>query len=134
MKPAALLHVGGFRNAHGTRIAKRVHCSACGAEDHITSRHSRTRGGLAYCRACARKLINAIEVGTKAPRQMKGHRCSNCQQDFQLPVHVKIEKGCLCPSCLKGFETWQGSKEMTVEERANLHCEIRQPGLLLRRA
>ena len=131
MQAKTLLNVGGTRNAHGTRISKRIKCQKCGQEDHITSRPSETHG--AFCRACALLAMNALEVGKKAPRNMKQHLCSNCHQNFALPVHVEIKKDSLCPNCLKGFDIWRGSLDMSVQARENMSCEKRKPGVLLRK-
>ncbi|MBH1989061.1 MAG: hypothetical protein I8H75_04750 [Myxococcaceae bacterium] len=127
-----LLNVGGTRNAHGTRIARRITCDKCGQQDHITARPSRTHG--TFCRACALEVLNALEVGKKAPRDLKELCCSNCQRSFTLPVHVEIKKGTLCPSCLRGFETWRGSVNMSASDRASLHCEVRKSGVMLRKS
>lgn len=127
-----LLNVGGTRNVHGTRIARRVKCDKCGQEDHITARPSRTRG--TFCRACALETLNALEVGKKAPRDMKAHVCSNCKCGFALPVHVELKKDSLCPACLRGFETWRGSLEMSVDARESMSCEVRKSGVLLRKS
>ncbi|MEI6790544.1 MAG: hypothetical protein WCK42_05125 [Myxococcaceae bacterium] len=126
------LNVGGTRNVHGTRISKRIKCQKCGLEDHITSRPSRTQG--AFCRACALITMNALEVGKKPARNMKEHVCSNCRQNFALPVHIEIKKDSLCPACLHGHETWRGSLSMPVEARENMTCELRKPGVLLRKS
>lgn len=131
MNTKTLLNVGGARNVHGTRISKRVKCTKCGCEDHITSRPSKTQG--AFCRACALTTLNALEVGKKAPRDMKEHACSNCKKNFSLPVHVVLKKDSLCPNCLHGFETWRGSLEMPVAERETMILEQRKSGMLLRK-
>src|SRR3989338_5334727 len=113
MQARTLLNVGGTRNIHGTRISRYIQCQKCGQKDHITSRPSRTQG--AFCRTCALQALNALEVGRKAPRDMKQHLCSNCHQRFALPVHVEIKKDGLCPNCLKGFDIWRGSLDMSVQ-------------------
>ena len=131
MGAKTLLNVGGTRNVHGTRISRRIKCDKCGCEDHITSRPSRTQG--AFCRACALGIMNALEVGKKAPRDMKQHTCSNCRRSFGLPVHIEIKKDCLCPDCLHGHEIWRGSLDMPVDARETMSCELRKSGVLLRR-
>lgn len=132
MSVKTLLNVGGTRNAHGTRISRRIKCEKCGCEDHITSRPSRTQG--AFCRACALAIMNALEVGKKAPREMKQHICSNCRQNFVLPIHIEIKKDCLCPNCLHGHEIWRGSLDMPVDVRESMSCELRKSGVLLRKS
>ncbi len=131
METKTTLWVGGARNAHGTRISRKVTCTKCGVEDFITSRPSKTNGAL--CRSCAQTEIGAIEMGKKAPRVMAQHTCSNCKCHFALPARIKLEKDSLCPACLKGHDIWRGSADMTVEERDSLSFETRKSGVMLRR-
>ena len=131
MQAKTPLLVCGTRNQHGTRIARRVKCQKCGCEDHITSRPSKTSG--AFCRACEKEVMGALEVGKRAPRLMKEHVCSNCHQGFELPLLMVPKKDCLCGNCLKGFETWRGSLEMSVESREAMLLEKRPSGVLLRK-
>ncbi|MES2504022.1 MAG: hypothetical protein V4534_04005 [Myxococcota bacterium] len=125
------LLVGGSRNQHGTRIARKVVCQKCGRADHINSRPSKTSG--TYCRECATQVMGALEVGKRAPRVMRTHKCSNCQQDFELPAAMEPKKDCTCGNCLKGFETWRGSASMSVEDRESMVLEKRPSGLLIRK-
>ncbi|MBL4817674.1 MAG: hypothetical protein JKY15_00395 [Deltaproteobacteria bacterium] len=123
--------VGGARNPHGTRISRKVTCQKCGKEDHITTRPSKTLG--AFCRACAVEALKVVDDGKKSPRVMKDHSCSNCQQIFRLPAHIELEKESLCFDCLKGFEAWSGSAEMTPDMRASIKLEKRSSGVMLRK-
>ena len=125
--------VGGPRNEHGTRIARRVTCTKCGTSDHVP--YVPKNPANALCRNCAAEVLKTFEAGTKAPMELKAAVCSLCGTPFQLPSTVVFEKDQLplCRSCLRGFATWQGSKDTPFEERADTVVEERLSGALVRK-
>ncbi|MDA0712739.1 MAG: hypothetical protein O2897_01990 [bacterium] len=126
-----LLIVGGSRNAHGTRISKRVKCFKCGAVDYILAR---PKDGKPCCKACAKELMNVVEEGSRIPKELVKKNCFNCQSEFELPKTARIkEGGPLCPNCKKGFEIWRGSLGMSPEGRDDMQLEKRTSGTLLRK-
>jgi hypothetical protein len=120
--------VGGARNEHGTRIARRIACTRCGKVDHI-ARPPRdlTR---ALCRACATEVLMVFEETARLRPTMKDARCILCDTPFQLPAHIAVDDA-LCPDCLRGFSSWQGALETDFEERRE--AEPRRTGVRLRR-
>jgi ribosomal protein S14 len=125
--------VGGPRNEHGTRVARRVTCQKCGTSDHVP--YVPKNPANALCRNCAAEVLKTFEAGTKAPMEMKPAVCSLCGTPFQLPSTVVFEKDQLplCRSCLRGFATWQGSKDVPFEERGQTVVEERLSGALVRK-
>lgn len=126
------LRVGGARNVHGTRISKRITCEKCGAEDHIVSRPQ--KGRPVWCRACAQEAIQAFEIGVQMPFQKVEKICSVCGCTFLFPAHiVPKNEQLLCLDCLKGFDIWRGSVNMSPETREKMTLETRPSGTLLRK-
>ena len=135
LAPAAektLLLVGGARNIHGTRISKRVKCYKCGTVDYITAR---PRGGQSCCRTCAQEVMNAFEIGIRVPKTLVKKSCFNCKASFELPVTAQLRDKAkpLCSNCMRGFEIWRGSLEMSPDNRQEMNLEKRRSGALLRK-
>jgi hypothetical protein len=126
------LLVGGARNVHGTRICKRVKCEKCGVEDYITSRPK--SGKETWCRSCAQELLHAFDSGVRIPTPLVKKRCGICACIFDLPVTARV-KGPrpLCSNCMKGFEVWQGSLDMSPQMREQMTLESRRSGTMLRK-
>lgn len=123
--------VGGRRSEFGTRVARRVDCARCGRSDHIAYvPKDRSR---ALCRECAGEVLRAYEHGVKARAPMRDASCNLCGAPFSLPVTVIDDGDLLCPSCLRGWTSWQGSLETPFEEREGARTESRRAGTLLRR-
>src|SRR5262245_6321315 len=65
-KPPSLLDgpkfVGGPRNEHGTRVARRVTCARCGTSDHVP--YVPKNPANALCRNCAAEVLKTFESGT----------------------------------------------------------------------
>jgi hypothetical protein len=125
------LYVGGPRNEHGTRVARRVACGRCGAEDHVP--YAPRDASKALCRACAALVLRAYEVGTKAPTETRGETCNLCGTPFRIPIHVVDDGDPLCPNCLRGFTTWSGSIDTPFEERQARVIEPRKSGVVVRK-
>ena len=129
---AGTVFVGGARNEHGTRVARRVACGRCGSTDHVP--YVPKDQTKALCRACAAEVLNAFEVGTKAPTEMRDEKCNLCGVPFQIPTFVKDDGDPLCQSCLRGFTTWSGSIDTPWQERQGRVLETRgNPSLVVRK-
>ncbi len=131
MESKNYLLVGGIRNSHGTRIAKRVICQNCGKQDHITCRPSKISGS--FCRKCAVKIINAVEVGSRIDKKMKSYVCKQCCVEFKLPANIVPRKGHICSNCLKGFETWNGAYPKVTNNQTSFSVQKRVSGVLIRK-
>lgn len=125
------LYVGGPRNEHGTRVARRVACGRCGAEDHVP--YAPRDSSKALCRACAALVLRAYEVGTRAPTETRPETCHLCQTPFRIPISVKDDGDPLCPNCLRGFATWSGSLDTPFHERQERVIEPRRSGVVVRK-
>lgn len=123
--------IGGVRSEFGTRIARRVDCARCGRSDHVPYvPRDRER---ALCRDCAAEVLRAYEHGVKARVPMRSANCNLCGTPFELPVTAYDDGDLLCPSCLKGWTTWQGSLETPYPERTATEVEKHRAGTRLRR-
>jgi hypothetical protein len=125
------LYVGGARNEHGTRVARRVVCGRCGVEDHVP--YVPRDESRALCRGCAALVLRAYEVGTKAPTDTRPETCNLCGSPFRIPLAVPDDGDPLCPNCLRGFTTWSGSIDTPWTERQGRTLEARGSGVVVRR-
>jgi hypothetical protein len=125
------LYVGGARNEHGTRVARRVVCGRCGSEDHVP--YVPKESGKAMCRACAALVLRAYEVGTKVPVETRPETCNLCGTPFRIPLAVVDDGDPLCPNCLRGFMTWSGSIDTPFSERQGRVIEARGQGVVVRK-
>jgi hypothetical protein len=123
--------VGGKRNEFGTRVARRVDCARCGRSDHVA--YIPKEMGRALCRGCAAEVLSAYEHGVKAQVPMRDANCNLCGIPFTLPAAVEDDGDLLCPNCLKGWTTWQGSVDTPHQERTQTQLENRRSGTKLRR-
>src|SRR5688572_22889437 len=57
--PSGAKFVGGPRNEHGTRIARRITCSRCGKSDHVPFVPKDAKRAL--CRDCAAEMLKTFE-------------------------------------------------------------------------
>ena len=124
------VRLGGPRNEWGTRIARRVTCGRCGAEDHVP--YVPRDASRALCRACATEVLKAYEVGVKVRTETRPVTCNLCGTPFQLPVNVVDDGDLLCPNCLRGFATWSGSIDTPFSERENRVLLERRTGVVVR--
>jgi CxxC-x17-CxxC domain-containing protein len=125
------LYVGGARNEHGTRVARRVVCGRCGSEDHVP--YVPKESGKAMCRDCAALVLRAYEVGTKVPVETRPETCNLCGTPFRIPLSVVDDGDPLCPNCLRGFMTWSGSIDTPFSERQGRVIENRGVGVVVRK-
>lgn len=123
--------VGGPRNEHGTRIARRVTCARCGTADHVP--YVPKDPGKALCRTCAVEVLKTYEAGVKVRMPTRSTKCNLCGTPFELPVSAEDDGDPLCPSCLKGFTSWQGSIDTPFEVRGDVVVEERLSGALVRK-
>ena len=123
--------VGGARSEFGTRIARRVDCARCGRSDHVP--YAPKDRSHALCRACAAEVLRTYEHGVKARVPMRPATCNLCGTPFDLPITAEDDGDLLCPNCLRGWTTWQGSLETPYEERVAPKVEHRRSGTKLRR-
>lgn len=125
------LYVGGERNEHGTRVARRVACGRCGTEDHVP--YAPRDSSKALCRSCAALILRAYEVGTRPPEETRAEICNLCGVPFRMPIHVVDDGDPLCPNCLRGFTTWSGSIDTPFAERQGRVLEPRKNGVVVRK-
>lgn len=124
--------VGGARNEHGTRVARRVTCARCGTADHVP--YVPRDQSKALCRACAAEVLRTYEAGTTVRAEMRSIKCTLCGTPFDLPVTVDLEdRDPLCKNCLRGFAVWQGSVDVPFEQRGQTVVEERLSGALIRK-
>ncbi len=130
-EPDGPKYVGGARNAHGTRIAKRITCTRCGLVDHVP--YVPRDPQKALCRACAVLVLETYEAGTKVRMPTRPSVCNLCGTPFQIPVVVPDDGDPLCKNCLMGFTTWQGGVDTPFAKRAEVTVEVRLSGTLVRK-
>lgn len=123
--------IGGARSEFGTRISRRVDCARCGRSDHVP--YVPRERERALCRSCAAEVLRAYEHGVKARVPTRPATCNLCGTPFDLPITAEDDGDLLCPSCLRGWTSWQGSLETPYEERASKAVESRRAGTKLRR-
>lgn len=119
------IRVGGARNAHGTRVARRITCVSCGTVDYTAL----GAGSAPRCRSCAKSELGAFEQSVKVPVPLRRVICYQCKLDCFLPQHIAQKEQALCGDCARGFELWQGSPG----GRLSGGLEVRPSGAVLRR-
>lgn len=123
--------VGGPRNEHGTRVARRVTCARCQSADHVP--YVPKDPSKALCRTCASEVLMTYEAGVRVRTPTRKTACNLCGAPFELPVSAEDDGDPLCPSCLRGFTSWQGSVDVPFAERGNVVVEERLSGALVRK-
>jgi ribosomal protein L34E len=86
------------RSPHGTRVARRIVCRLCGAEDRIDFAPKDPEQAL--CRKCA---YEALSVDDPDRSELRGARipCERCGAEF---VQINDEH-LQCSDCHRGIET-----------------------------
>mgnify|MGYP000164769259 CR=1 FL=1 len=125
------MRVGGVRNEHGTRVARRVECAKCSAIDHVSYLDKNRE--FALCRTCAEDMLNVFEVGRKKSMPTRPETCNLCGVPFEIPVTAEDDGDPLCQNCLREWLGWQGSIDQPYEERQRNLLEKKRPGIALRR-
>jgi hypothetical protein len=123
--------VGGPRNEFGTRVAKRVTCARCNKTDFVP--YVPKDPAKALCRACAAEVLKTYEAGVRVRMPTRPAVCNLCGAPFDLPITAEDDGDPLCPSCLRGFTTWQGSVDTPYDVRSATVTEPSIGGTLVRR-
>jgi len=148
MSTEKIKRVGGDKNAHGTRVLRKVKCSKCSKLDFISFVPG--RGKEAFCKSCAETLCNALEVGQAEKIKFVKKNCPNCAQPYEIEseklayieeqkkrVRLKRpdeeDKPMLCPNCYMGFELWSGKKDSNQNLPSSLGLSKRKSGAILRK-
>lgn len=87
----------------------------------------------ALCRSCAIEVLKTYDAGVKVRMPTKTTKCNLCGTPFELPVAAEDDGDPLCPSCLRGFTSWQGSVDVPFDERQDVVVEERLSGALVRK-
>lgn len=124
--------VGGARNEHGTRVARRITCTRCGLVDHVA--YSPRDATKALCRKCAKEVLEIYEAGVRVRVATRSTVCNLCGTPFDLPVTAEDDGDPLCKSCLLGFTSWQGSVDTPFNERQGAVLEPRASGTVVRKS
>lgn len=95
------------RNEHGTRIARRIVCIECGADDtvHFIPRDPAT----VRCRKCAYEQLSVHDPDDSALHQ-HGYNCTRCRRPFSLDKPAKDPATVLCSDCFHGIESKQQNR------------------------
>lgn len=102
------------RNPHGTRVARRITCSACGKSDTID--FAPKDPAAALCRRCAFERYGVLDPDDAAQRTLRT-RCGVCRKFFEMIVDAKRgpDRGvATCNDCKAGVVTEQGDKAKTA--------------------
>lgn len=98
------------RSEHGTRVARSITCSACGAKDTIHFAPKDPKRAL--CRRCAADLLGAVDPDTNVSTP-KPYTCAQCGRTGTTDRPIADPREFLCPDCFRGIETKQGNKAKT---------------------
>ncbi len=93
------------RSAHGTRVARSIVCTSCGAKDTI---HFAPRDpDRALCRSCAAKILGAVDADAniRAERHLE---CIKCGRGFN--TSWEEPETFECTDCRAGIETVQKNR------------------------
>ena len=96
------------RSEHGTRVARSIVCSQCGAKDTI--HFSPKDPKRALCRKCAADLLGVEDPDTRVGSQVT-FVCAQCGRTGTTQDKLRAkEPGYLCVDCLRGIESNQEHK------------------------
>ncbi len=98
--PRSLRPVQKVRTKHGTRVAVRVTCIACGASDTVSfaPRDSDT----VLCRKCAFERFGVVD-GDEPSMTLRAQPCSICQRTFELRFDPTGQSQPVCTDCRAGI-------------------------------
>jgi len=102
------------RTVHGTRVARRIKCSACGKSDTIDFAPKDPTKVL--CRKCAFETYGVLDPDDVALRT-QSVKCSVCRKNFDLTTDPERGPDAgmpVCRDCRNGVETKQGNKSQAA--------------------
>ena len=95
------------RTEFGTRVARRITCTACGKSDTID--FVPQDGGAIVCRQCAYEKYNVHDPDRKDFSEYD-YDCSTCGVKFKSGIFFEDENEIQCSNCYMGIETKQDDK------------------------
>lgn len=99
------------RTEHGTRVARAIVCSACGAEDRV---HFAPRDAAqALCRKCAAQLLGVVDEASNT-RPERTLTCSECGKE-ELTTWNRDDAPFQCKDCVQGIWTKQQDRSKGAE-------------------
>lgn len=98
------------RSPHGTRVARAIVCSRCGADDRV---HFAPRdASRALCRKCAAEVLG-VEDPDAGIRKERVLTCTECGKEERTSYDK--EAPFVCRDCAQGIWTQQGDRSKTAE-------------------
>ncbi len=99
--PRSLRPVQKVRTKHGTRVAVRVTCTACGASDTVSfaPRDSDT----VLCRKCAFERYGAVD-DDEPSMALRPQPCASCHRTFELRFDPTGQSQPVCADCRAGIQ------------------------------
>lgn len=99
------------RSPHGTRVARAIVCSRCGAKDtvHFAPRDT----ARAMCRRCAADVLG-VEDADAGIRKERVLTCTECGKE-ERTSYAK-EAPFVCRDCAQGIWTRQGDRSKSAEK------------------
>lgn len=92
------------RNEHGTRVARRIRCASCGAEDTID--FAPKDPSQVLCRRCAFDQYGAIDPDDPSVRR-RSTTCPECRRSFEAVISLRHPEPPICPDCRAGIISQQ---------------------------
>src|ERR1700688_3702455 len=106
-KRPSLKVVGAPKNEFGTRLCQRIQCQECKKVDHVSVRVAKAKSK--FCRECAEKYLNSIDMGRFIGKTMVGRVCMQCKESFKVNEEIAQKKEeLMCLDCYRGFDVWRG--------------------------
>jgi hypothetical protein len=95
------------RTVHGTRVARRIVCSACGASDTID--FAPRDPSKVLCRRCVFEQHNVVDADDTDAKTRRAD-CARCGKSFEITIRPGKPAPAECPDCRAGIETKQGDR------------------------
>jgi hypothetical protein len=111
------------RSEHGTRVARSIKCSACGAKDTI---HFAPRNPAhVLCRKCAADLLGVEDPDTNV-HALHPFVCASCGRSGMTQARIDPDRDFICKDCLAGIESRQEHKTKSATRVSNKLLRVRR--------
>jgi CxxC-x17-CxxC domain-containing protein len=112
------------RSEHGTRVARQIVCSSCGAKDTIHFAPKDPKRVL--CRKCAADLLGIEDPDTRVGSNVS-FKCAQCGRAGTTQDKRKAESGdYVCNDCMRGIESRQENKTKTAVRLSKKVVRVRK--------
>jgi hypothetical protein len=112
------------RTAHGTRVARRIVCSKCGASDTLDFAPKDPSAVL--CRKCAFDQHGVVDPDDPSVR-MRRVTCTECKKSFEAAIDPERSDPIVCSDCRAGIVSQQRDRARGAQRLSARVVRARRP-------